>query len=203
MSTQRSTGARNATSAEGSALKLKPKGKAAIKAKAKSKAKAKTKATDKATKKAKAKTKAKVKAQAKVQVKAPVGEKTKTKKTSQRTTPSAERQGSALLQLVRKALEDMKAVDIRVLDVRGISDVTDYMVIAGGTSDRHLRSVADRVVQMCKAAGQRPLGVEGEQQGEWVLVDLPDVMVHIMLPRTRELYQLEQLWDADSIAGRG
>ncbi len=108
-----------------------------------------------------------------------------------------------MLQLVRHALEDMKAVDIRVLDVRGVSDVTDYMVIAGGTSDRHLRSVAERVVQMCKAAGQRPLGVEGERQGEWVLVDLPDVMVHIMLPRTRELYQLEQLWDAGSTAGRG
>jgi ribosome-associated protein len=197
MSTQRSTGARNATSAAGGALKSKPKGKAAVQPKAKSKAKAKTKAT------ANAKPKPKVKTPARVQAKVPLGKKTKTKKTSQSARLSGERQGPALLQLVRKALEDMKAVDIRVLDVRGISDVTDYMVIAGGTSDRHLRSVADRVVQMCKAAGQRPLGVEGEQQGEWVLVDLPDVMVHIMLPRTRELYQLEQLWDADSIAGRG
>jgi len=100
------------------------------------------------------------------------------------------------LPIVVAALSDMKAVDVRVIDVRGLSDVADYMVVASGTSDRHLRSVADRVVQMAKAAGQRPLGVEGEQQGEWVLVDLPDVMVHIMLPRTRELYQLEQLWDA-------
>jgi len=102
---------------------------------------------------------------------------------------------SDVLSVAEAALADMKAVDIRVLDVRGASDVTDYMVIASGTSDRHLRAVADRVVQMSKAAGFRPLGVEGEEQGEWVLVDLPDVMVHVMLPRTREFYQLEQLWE--------
>ena len=102
---------------------------------------------------------------------------------------------SGVLPVVEAALADMKAVDVRVLDVRGTSDVTDYMVVASGTSDRHLRAVADRVVQMAKAAGHRPLGVEGEEQGEWVLVDLPDVMVHILLPRTREFYQLEQLWE--------
>ena len=85
--------------------------------------------------------------------------------------------------------------DVRVIDVRGANDVADFMVVASGTSDRHLRAIADRVVQMCKASGQRPLGVEGEGQGEWVLVDLPDVMVHVMLPRTREFYQLEQLWE--------
>ena len=112
----------------------------------------------------------------------------------QRTVPPS-------LRVVEVALADMKAVDVRVLDVRGVSDVADYMVIASGTSDRHLRSIADRVIQMAKAAGHRPLGVEGEQQGEWVLVDLPDVMVHVMLPRTREFYQLEHLWDA-SRAGR-
>jgi len=103
------------------------------------------------------------------------------------------------LPLVQAALADMKAVDVRVLDVRGVSDVADFMVIASGTSDRHLRSIADRVIQMAKAAGQRPLGVEGEQQGEWVLVDLPDVMVHVMLPRTREFYQLEHLWDTSRV----
>lgn len=107
------------------------------------------------------------------------------------------------LPVVQAALADMKAVDVRVLDVRGVSDVADFMVIASGTSDRHLRSIADRVVQMVKAAGQRPLGVEGEQQGEWVLVDLPDVMVHVMLPRTREFYQLENLWDVPRPAARG
>ena len=99
------------------------------------------------------------------------------------------------LPVVEAALADMKAVDVRVIDVRGASDVADFMVVASGTSDRHLRAIADRVVQMCKASGQRPLGVEGEGQGEWVLVDLPDVMVHVMLPRTREFYQLEQLWE--------
>jgi ribosome-associated protein len=98
------------------------------------------------------------------------------------------------LAVAEAALADMKAVDVRVIDVRGANDVADFMVVASGTSDRHLRAVADRVVQMAKASGQRPLGVEGEEQGEWVLVDLPDVMVHVMLPRTREFYQLEQLW---------
>jgi len=107
------------------------------------------------------------------------------------------------LPVVQAALADMKAVDVRVLDVRGVSDVADFMVIASGMSDRHLRSIADRVVQMVKAAGQRPLGVEGERQGEWVLVDLPDVMVHVMLPRTREFYQLERLWDVPRPAARG
>jgi len=101
-----------------------------------------------------------------------------------------------ILATVEQALADMKAVDVKVLDVRGASDIADYMVIASGTSDRHLRAVADRVVQMAKASGQRPLGIEGEAQGEWVLVDLPDVMVHLMLPRTREFYALEQLWEA-------
>lgn len=106
------------------------------------------------------------------------------------------------LPVVQTALADMKAVDVRVIDVRGANDVADFMVVASGTSDRHLRAIADRVVQMCKASGQRPLGVEGEGQGEWVLVDLPDVMVHVMLPRTREFYQLEQLWEPTRAAPR-
>ena len=101
----------------------------------------------------------------------------------------------AALSVAEAALADMKAVDVRVIDVRGFNDIADFMVLASGTSDRHLRAIADRVVQMAKASGQRPLGIEGEAQGEWVLVDLPDVMVHVMLPRTREFYQLEQLWE--------
>ena len=117
---------------------------------------------------------------------------------SSRTRPAVRRRPPAALPpalaVAEAALADMKAVDVRVIDVRGANDVADFMVIASGTSDRHLRAVADRVVQMAKASGQRPLGVEGEEQGEWVLVDLPDVMVHVMLPRTREFYQLEQLW---------
>lgn len=100
-----------------------------------------------------------------------------------------------VLAVVLGALDDMKAVDVRTIDVRGNSDVTDFMVIASGNSDRHVRSIADRVVQLAKAGGVRPFGIEGAQEGEWVLVDLPDVMVHVMLPRSREFYQLEQLWE--------
>ncbi len=100
------------------------------------------------------------------------------------------------LKLVRDVLEDMKAVDARVLDVRGLTDIADFMVVASGTSDRHVRSIAQRVVQQAKASGVRPFGVEGAGDGEWVLVDLPDVMVHVMLPRVREFYALEQLWEA-------
>lgn len=103
-----------------------------------------------------------------------------------------------LKSVVIAALEDMKAVNVKVLDVRGLTDITDTMVIASGTSDRHVRSVADRVVEKAKQAGVRPFGIEGERDGEWVLVDLPDVLVHIMLPRVREFYGLEKLWDAGS-----
>lgn len=99
------------------------------------------------------------------------------------------------LKIALDALDEMKALETRVLDVRGVSDVADYMVVASGTSDRHVRAIAGRVVQTAKAAGIRPFGTEGEETAEWVLVDLPDVMVHVMLPRARELYQLEQLWE--------
>jgi ribosome-associated protein len=101
----------------------------------------------------------------------------------------------ASLRVVQSALEDLKAVNVRMLDVRGLTDVTDFMVIASGNSDRHVRSIAERVLQAAKASGVRPFGVEGERDGEWVLVDLPDAMVHVMLPRVREFYGLEELWD--------
>ena len=94
------------------------------------------------------------------------------------------------------ALEDMKAVNVKVMDVRKVTDVSDCMVLASGNSDRHVRSIADRVVERVKAAGFRPMGMEGERDGEWVLVDLNDVIVHVMLPRVREFYGLEELWDA-------
>ncbi len=93
------------------------------------------------------------------------------------------------------ALEDEKAQDIKLIDVRHLTSMTDYMIIASGTSDRHVRSVAMNLVETMKKAGHRPLGVEGENDGEWVLVDLQDALVHVMLPRVRQFYNLEKLWD--------
>jgi ribosome-associated protein len=103
---------------------------------------------------------------------------------------------SPLQGIVTAALDDMKAVNIKVLDVRGLTDIADTMVIASGNSDRHVRSIADRVVETAKAAGFRPFGAEGMRDGEWVLLDLNDVIVHVMLPRVREFYGLERLWEA-------
>jgi ribosome silencing factor RsfS/YbeB/iojap len=97
--------------------------------------------------------------------------------------------------VVIDALGDMKALDVKFLDVRGLTDIADFMVIASGTSDRHVRSVAQRVVERAKEAGFRPHGVEGQQDGDWVLIDLNEMIVHVMLPRVREFYGLEKLWD--------
>ncbi|HEX4151538.1 MAG TPA: ribosome silencing factor [Steroidobacteraceae bacterium] len=107
--------------------------------------------------------------------------------------PSAARH--SLKAVLLDALDDMKALEVRVLDVRGLTDIADYMVIASGTSDRHVRSVAQRVVEKTKEAGFRPHGVEGLNDGDWVLVDLHEYVVHVMLPRVREFYGLEKLWD--------
>ena len=101
----------------------------------------------------------------------------------------------SLKTVVLAALDDMKALDVKFLDVRGLTDIADFMVIASGTSDRHVRSVAQRVVEKAKEAGFRPHGVEGQQDGDWVLIDLSDMIVHVMLPRVREFYGLEKLWD--------
>ena len=119
----------------------------------------------------------------------------KAAQTAAATSPATQK-APPQLQIVEHALDDMKAVDVRVLDVRGMTDIADWMVIASGNSDRHVRSIADRVVEQAKASGKRPFGVEGSDEGEWVLVDLPDVMVHVMLPRVREFYGLEPLWEA-------
>lgn len=99
-----------------------------------------------------------------------------------------------LKKLIVAALEDRKALDIKVVDVRGKTSFTDLMVIASGTSNRHVKSLADNVLVAAKAAGLKPLGVEGEREGEWVLVDLADAVVHVMQPATRDFYNLEKLW---------
>lgn len=92
------------------------------------------------------------------------------------------------------ALEDLKAQDIQVLDVRGMTSITDLMIVASGTSDRHIKALADNVVESVKKHGLQPIGVEGETSREWVLVDLGDVILHVMHPQTRAFYNLEKLW---------
>ena len=99
-----------------------------------------------------------------------------------------------LLKTVLAAVEELKAKDVVQIDVRGKSSVCDFMVIASGTSTRHVKSIADEVVRFAKKLDVMPLGVEGEREAEWVLVDLGDVIVHVMLPRVREFYALERLW---------
>jgi len=99
--------------------------------------------------------------------------------------------------LVRKSLDDMKAQDIVELDVTDKTSVTDYLFIATGTSSRHVKSIANNVFQDAKNAGQQPLGMEGEADADWVLVDLGDVIVHVMQPQAREFYDLESLWRLD------
>ena len=101
---------------------------------------------------------------------------------------------AALRKSVILAVEELKAKDVREIDVRGNTSIADVLVIASGTSARHVKSIADEVIKFAKQAGVMPLGVEGEQEGEWVLVDLGDVIVHVMLPRIREFYGLERLW---------
>ena len=100
--------------------------------------------------------------------------------------------------MVLEILEDMKALDVSVLDVRQLTDVTDIMIIASGTSDRHVKSMAVQVRDRLRdAAHIRPIGVEGESEGDWVLIDLGDVVVHLMRPETREYYDLERLWNRE------
>ncbi len=106
-----------------------------------------------------------------------------------------------LKNVVVAALEDLKALDIKVLDVREIASFTDLMIIACGTSTRQVKALSDKVVEKCKQASIRPLGVEGERDAEWILVDLGDIVVHIMKPDTRDFYNLEKLWSVRETAG--
>lgn len=103
-----------------------------------------------------------------------------------------------LLQLVVSSLEDFKADDIQVIDVSGRNPLTERMVIASGKSTRHVKSMAENLVVKSKAKNHQPLGVEGAKEGEWVLVDLNDIIVHLMLPQTRAFYNLEKLWEASA-----
>jgi ribosome-associated protein len=106
----------------------------------------------------------------------------------------------ALRELVVNAVEELKGQDVVELDVRKLTDVTDCFVIASGRSDRQVRAIAENVIEKAKAAGVRPMGVEGLDKGEWVLVDLCDVVLHVMQPETREYYQLEKLWSGSPLA---
>ena len=99
-----------------------------------------------------------------------------------------------LKKLIIDALYDMKAIDVLELDVRDITSVTDIMVIATGTSNKHTKSVASNVIDKVKEAGVKPLGIEGQEQGDWVLVDLGDIVVHVMQHEVRDFYNLEKLW---------
>ncbi|MEE3096453.1 MAG: ribosome silencing factor [Pseudomonadota bacterium] len=99
--------------------------------------------------------------------------------------------------LVVDALDDLKAVDTKIVDVRGLSSVMDFLVVASGNSSRHVKSLADNVVDKAKEAGCPPIGVEGENDADWVLVDLGDVVVHVMQPAARSFYDLERLWSGE------
>ncbi|NRB37573.1 MAG: ribosome silencing factor [Pseudomonadales bacterium] len=96
--------------------------------------------------------------------------------------------------LVVKALEDLKAKDVVCLDVTSVTDMTDTMYFVTGTSNRHVKSLAENVSMEVKKAGRQPLGIEGQDVGDWVLVDLGEILVHVMLPEIRDLYDLEKLW---------
>ena len=99
-----------------------------------------------------------------------------------------------LTEIVVNALEDVKALDIALIDVRGLTDITDTMVVASGNSSRQVKALANNLVVDAKSAGYTPIGVEGDDTSEWILVDFGDLVAHIMLPATRQLYDLERLW---------
>ena len=112
-----------------------------------------------------------------------------------RSAPPALAKETALLRKqVVAALDELKAKDVNEIDIRARASFADLLFIASGTSTRHVKSIADEVVKFVKKAGMMPLGVEGEKEAEWVLVDLGDIVVHVMLPRIREFYGLERLW---------
>ena len=102
--------------------------------------------------------------------------------------------------LVINALQEVKAQKIIKLDVRNITTVTDFMIIASGTSTRHIKALADKVLKKSREAGYRPIGIEGQKGSEWVLIDLDTILVHLMLPQVRDFYNLERLWSLGPIS---
>ncbi|MFI4937267.1 MAG: ribosome silencing factor [Candidatus Berkiellales bacterium] len=107
-------------------------------------------------------------------------------------------QTTALLKAVLEDLSDLKAIDICPLDVHLLTPITDYMIIASGTSSRHVSAIANNLVHKMKERHVKPLGIQGDRGAEWVLVDLGDIVVHIMQPQTRDFYQLEKLWSTST-----
>jgi len=173
--------------------KRKPVAKTSAKAPAKARAAVKGKAAAKP--KAATKPKALGKPKKKVMAKAGPGPRAAGKKAA--GTAAAD-PSAALKALAVAALEEIKGLDIKVLDVRELTPITDHMVICTGTSNRHVRSLAENVLDKAKQRGFRPIGVEGLNEGEWVLVDLNGVLVHVMQAQPRLFYQLEKLWDLGS-----
>jgi ribosome-associated protein len=116
------------------------------------------------------------------------------------TAPTRTMESEQFARFVTAALDDLKAVNTVTLDVRGLTDLMDYLVLTSGTSNRHVKSLANHVSVEAKKHGISALGTEGETAGEWVLVDFGDVVVHVMLPATRDFYDLERLWTKSDVA---
>ena len=104
-----------------------------------------------------------------------------------------------LAETITGALEDGKAIDIKCMEVTAVTTITDFMIIASGGSDRQVRALTERAIDAAREAGIKPLGKEGTENGEWVLVDFGDVVLHLMQPATREFYQLEKLWEPHAV----
>jgi len=103
-----------------------------------------------------------------------------------------------LIDIILNTLNNAKALDVIVFEVSKLTSISDYMIIASGRSNRQVSTLADKVAETAKKNGIQPLGVEGKKEGEWVLVDLGDIIVHVMHPETREYYQLEKLWGSET-----